>query len=64
MFKELTINLWTLIDNLRSQLAKNAILTLSDCFTFLPESYITDQVFTNSYTKLIKKTTDTNVFIA
>jgi hypothetical protein len=52
------------MESLRSQLAKNAILTLSDCFTYLPEGSMTDKEITKSYSILIKKTAETNIFIA
>lgn len=51
-------------DSLRSSLAKNAILTLADLFTFLSEGLITDAQTSDSYKRLIRKVADTNAFLS
>jgi hypothetical protein len=56
--------LWQLLDSPRSQVAKNAMLTLADCFAYLEEGYISEAEIQTSFTKLIKKTADANQFLA
>ena len=62
--KHIFANISPILDSLRSTLGKNAVLTLADLFVYLEHGKIQDEDIANSYTKLIKKTADTNVFIA
>ena len=52
------------MDSLRSQIAKNAMLGLTDCFEYLKDGQIADQEITLSYSKLFKKVGETNQFLA
>ena len=61
--KECMKNIVKLLDNLRSQISKNACMTISTIYTELPSKDLEphlDLVFT----PLLKKATDTNQFIS
>ena len=54
-------------DSLRSQVAKNALLALTDLFShrpYLQNGQIGDAEITQSYSKLLKKAADTNQFLS
>jgi hypothetical protein len=54
-------------DSLRSQVAKNALLALTDLFSYRPylqNGQIGDAEITQSYSKLLKKAADTNQFLS
>ena len=54
-------------DSLRSQVAKNALLSLTDLFDskiFLQNGWINDSDITLSFSTLLKKAADTNQFLS
>lgn len=57
-------HLHKLMSSPRSGVAKNAILTLTDCFVFIPDGQIQESEIAESYKLLIKKVGDTNQFLA
>ena len=52
------------IEALRSQVAKNAMLTITDSFVLLGEGSIQDREVSEAYQKLIRKVGETNQFLA
>jgi len=48
----------------RSGVAKNAILTLTDCFVYIPEGQIQENEVAESYKLLIRKVADANQFLS
>ena len=67
MLKSIVEKLLLTSDSLRSQVAKNALLALTDLFSYrsyLQNGQIGDAEITQSYAKLLKKAADTNQFLS
>ena len=53
-----------LLDTLRSQVAKNSLLTLTDCFYYLRNGQIADAEIVLAFKHLLRKNSETNQFLA